>query len=192
MEQNNVSQNSLFIGKHFFSQWCQNDFKMISKWFHAMQICQGGNHSTFKWFFHLFWELFFAFLGTIFHFLGTIFCFFGNYFSFFGNYFPFLMVRDFVYHFSGSTESRGPVLSRNKQSQWTCTNGLTRAMKMIIWMCRWFCILHIMYIYCIARWPLVWVVFDGNSICFFLFWGFLYFFDDLLVHILWTKKRNTW
>ena len=67
-----------------------------------MQICQGGNHSTFKWFFHLFWELFFAFLGTIFHFLGTIFCFFGNYFSFFGNYFPFLMVRDFVYHFSGS------------------------------------------------------------------------------------------
>ena len=166
------------------SKWFQNDFKMISC--HANL---SGRQS-------------FDFQMVFSPFLGTIFRFFGNYFSFFGNYFLLFWELFFIFWelfsiFDGERlclsflwESRGPVLSRNKQSQWTCTNGLTRAIKMIIWMCRWFCILQIMYIYCIARWPLVWVVFDGNSICFFLFWGFLYFFDDLLVHILWTKKTK--
>ena len=37
-------------------------------------------------------------------------------------------MRDFVY-FPGNSESCGPVLNRNKQSQWTCANGLTRTMK---------------------------------------------------------------
>ena len=114
MEQNNVSQNSLFIGKHFV----HNDFKMISKRFqNDFMPCKSVREAIIR------------LSNGLFTFFGNYFLLFGNYFSLFWELFFIFdgerLCKSFLWEYS---ESRGPVL-RNKQSQWTCANGLTRAMK---------------------------------------------------------------